>query len=181
MFGPRQTGKTTLLRQEVMPKLDAAGMLPIYIDCWADRSDAMGSINHALTKKLEEIQCAPGSAAARAAKTPVKKLGALGASIEFGDLPKRSIPKSPTLLFDSLLTQLIETTGRDLALIFDEFQSVAEGDEAGKLAAGIRAALTQADQHVGVIFSGSSEHQLLRMFNTSKAPLYQFADAKPYQ
>jgi len=180
MFGARQKGKTTLLREELIPRLVARGVLPIYIECWADRKDPMGSINHALSKSLEELKLAPGHVGRRLARTPVRKLGAFGASTELGDVGRRKLPKSPTLRFDALLTQVLEATTHDVALLFDEFQAVAEVDESKTLSAGLRAALTQANHRVGVVFSGSSQTQLLRMFTTSKAPLYQFANAEPY-
>ena len=36
LFGPRQTGKTTLLREEVMPLVETAGAVAVYLECWAD-------------------------------------------------------------------------------------------------------------------------------------------------
>jgi hypothetical protein len=180
MFGPRQTGKTTLLREEVMPALAARGLLPVYIDCWADRKDPMGSINHALTKRLEEVLLAPGRAGKRAGRTPVKKFGLMGASIELGELPERSLPDSPTLRFDTLLTRLLEAAKTDVVLVFDEFQAIAEAPGADHIAAGLRAALQQAHKRVGVVFSGSSEIELLKLFTTSKAPLFQFAGTEAY-
>ena len=56
MFGPRQTGKTTLLRSELIPELERRGLLPVYVECWADRKYPIASINHALTKALEACQ-----------------------------------------------------------------------------------------------------------------------------
>jgi hypothetical protein len=180
MFGPRQTGKTTLLREEVIPVLRDMGLLPIYIECWADRADPMAAINHALTKALETLELAPGRPARRLARTPVRKLGAFGASLELGELPARRLPDSPTLRFDALLTQLLEATDKDLVLIFDEFQAIAEAQGSDDISAGLRAALTQADKRVGAVFSGSSQHLLLGMFTASKAPLYNFANARSY-
>ncbi|MCV2367665.1 hypothetical protein [Roseateles oligotrophus] len=38
VFGPRQMGKATLLLEEIMPALTKAGVLPLYIECWADKA-----------------------------------------------------------------------------------------------------------------------------------------------
>jgi predicted AAA+ superfamily ATPase len=38
LFGPRQTGKTSLLREELMLLLQARGALPVYIERWADKT-----------------------------------------------------------------------------------------------------------------------------------------------
>lgn len=180
MFGPRQTGKTTLLREEVMPLLSKRGLLPIYIECWADKSQPLESINYALRKALEFLTLSPGKSAARLAKTPVRKIGFAGAAIEMGELPAREIPANPKLAFDALLTQLLEISGKHLVLLFDEFQAVAQAEDADDIAAALRAALTQASGQVGVVFSGSSQHLLLQMFVRADTPLYNFANAEPY-
>lgn len=180
MFGPRQTGKTTLLREEVMPACAAAGLLPVYIECWADKANPLLSINYALRKALEALTLSPGKRGVRLAKTPVKKMGAVGLSLELGALAERNIPDNPCLAFDALLTSLMEESGKDLVLIFDEFQAVAEASDADTIAAALRAALTQASQRVGVIFSGSSQHLLLEMFSRARTPLYNFANTEPY-
>ncbi|MCK6422700.1 MAG: hypothetical protein L6Q73_17575 [Aquabacterium sp.] len=180
MFGPRQTGKTTLLRSELIPELERRGLLPVYVECWADRKDPIASINHALTKALEGILLSPGKRGARAAKTPVKKVSIAGFAVDLGDLGVRTLPDSPTLRFDALLTMLLEASSQNVALLFDEFQAIAEVDTADNMSAGLRAALTQASDRVGAVFSGSNEAALLRMFSSSRAPLFQFAVAEPY-
>jgi len=180
MFGPRQTGKTTLLRDEVMPELVKAGVLPVYIECWADRSDPLASINYALQRELSNIEV-PKSGVKRAAKTPVKKLGALGMSVEFGDDARRTPAATPHLLFDSLLNSLLDASGSDVVLIFDEFQVVAKVKDGDNIGAAIRAALTQVSRRVGAIFSGSSDTELLRMFSQAQTPLYGFASAEAYE
>jgi uncharacterized protein len=180
MFGPRQTGKTTLLREEILPALKAAGVLPIYIECWADKANPLQSINYALKKALEALTLSPGKRGQRLAKTPIRKIGAVGLSIEVGEVAERKIPDNPYFAFDALLTSLLEACGKDLVLVFDEFQAIAEAKDADAIAAALRAALTQASSKVGVVFSGSSQHLLLEMFSRAQTPLYNFANTEPY-
>lgn len=179
LFGPRQTGKTTLLRQEVMPLVEQRGALAVYLECWADKTDPLASINYAIQKALDTLKVSP-SGLKRTARTPVRKIGVAGASIELGDVPTRKQPQSKFLLLDALLTELLEETKKDVVLIFDEFQAVAHGPEADAVAAALRAALTQVSKRVGAVFSGSSETMLLETFSRSKAPLYGFANPEPY-
>ena len=179
LFGPRQTGKTSLLREEVMPLLTKQGTYPIYIECWADKTDPLGSINYSLQKALDNLFVEPAGLT-RKLKTPVKKIGVVGASLEFGDDPSRRVPGSKYLQVDAILTRLLEETKKKVVLIFDEFQAVAAGPDADAASAAIRAALTQASKRIGVIFSGSSEVMLLEAFARSKAPLYGFANPEPY-
>jgi uncharacterized protein len=180
MFGPRQTGKTTLLREEVMPALETAGLLPIYVECWADKGNPLQSINYALAKALEALTLSPGKRGQRLAKTPVRKIGAVGLSIEVGEVAQRKIPDNPYLAFDALLTSLLDASGKDLVLVFDEFQAIAQAKDSDAIAAALRSALTQVSSRVGVVFSGSSQHLLLEMFSRAQTPLYNFANTEPY-
>lgn len=179
LFGKRQTGKTTLLREEVMPEVSRRGGLPIYIECWADKNDPLGSINYALQKALDTLLVDP-TGIKRKLNTPVRKIGVAGASVEFADPPTRQIPQSKYLQVDALLSRILEETKKPVLLVFDEFQAVATGPDADAASAALRAALTQASKRVGVIFSGSSEVMLLESFSRSKAPLYGFANPEPY-
>jgi AAA+ ATPase superfamily predicted ATPase len=179
LFGPRQTGKTSLLREEVMPLLEKQGAYAIYVECWADKLDPLASINYALQKALDNLLVEPAGLT-RKLKRPVKKIGVAGASLEFGEDPSRRVPVSKYLQVDAIVTRLLDETKKTLVLIFDEFQAVAASPDADAASAALRAALTQASKRVGVIFSGSSEVMLLEAFARSKAPLYGFANPEPY-
>ena len=52
MFGARQTGKTTLLREEVMPAAVHCGALPIYIECWADKGKPLVNLPNLLPASM---------------------------------------------------------------------------------------------------------------------------------
>lgn len=121
-----------------------------------------------------------GQRGKRLAQTPVRKIGALGLSIEVGEVAERQIPANPYLAFDALLTRLLQAAGTDMVLLFDEFQAVAQAKDADAIAAALRSALTQASSRVGVVLSGSSQHLLLQMFSRAQTPLYSFANTGPY-
>ena len=180
MFGPRQTGKTTLLRDEVIPYVESRGRLAVYIDCWMDIGDPLQGINYALQKALDGLDVKP-KGLKRTGSTVVKKLGLMGASIDLGEAPKRQTPARPGLVFDSLLTQILEETSRDVVLVFDEFQAIASVKNGPQISASLRAALTQADKRIGAIFSGSSDVALLDMFSRTNTPLYGFARTEGYE
>lgn len=179
LFGPRQTGKTSLLTEEVMPLAANNGYLPIYIECWKDRTNVVGTMLYALQQAIDDLSV-PAKGVARTATTPVRKLGFASASIELGDSPKRTMPDSKYLQFDALLATLLREIKRPVLLIFDEFQVLSQASDAEIAAASIRAALTEKSKRVNVVFSGSSQVELMRMFSRAKAPLYGFADPEPY-
>jgi len=180
MFGPRQTGKTTLLRDEVIPYVQSRERVAVYIDCWMDMDDPLQGINYALQKALDGLSVKPRGVR-RTGTTAVKKVGLMGASLDLGDPAARQAPTRPALLLDSLLTRLLEETSRDLVLVFDEFQAIASVKNGPQISASLRAALTQADKRIGAIFSGSSDVQLLDMFSRSNTPLYGFAKTEGYE
>jgi hypothetical protein len=180
MFGPRQTGKTTLLRDEIIPYVQSRDAVAVYIDCWMDMDDPLQGINYALQKALDGLSVKPRGVR-RTASTPVKRLAAMGASIDLGEPPQRRTPERPALLLDSLITRILEETRHPLVLVFDEFQAIASAKNGPQIAASLRAALTQADKRIGAIFSGSSDVQLLDMFSRTNTPLYGFARTEGYE
>jgi hypothetical protein len=180
LFGPRRTGKTSLIMREIVPLATDAGMLPVYCDCWQDRLDPLGSIIFALESVIEGLEV-PNSKAGRRLQTEVKKIGAAGFSIEFGAEPKGQAPDSPYFRVDWLLGRLIARARRPILLIVDEVQGIGEHKEGERIAGALRAALTRHERAVRVLFTGSSETQLTKMFAQARASLYQFAARTAYE
>jgi hypothetical protein len=66
----------------------------------------------------------PTSAVGKAAKTPVKKVGALGAALELGNEPKRgALPPEPALRLDTLVARLAAARSQPVLLMLDEAQA----------------------------------------------------------
>jgi DNA-binding transcriptional ArsR family regulator len=180
LFGPRRTGKTSLICREIVPLAEQAGLLPVYCDCWQDRLDPLGSINFALESAIEAIEV-PTSQTRRRLQTEVKKVGAAGFSIELGSEPKGRPPESPFFKVDWLLGSLIARAKRPVFLIIDEVQGIGEHAEGERIAGALRTALTRHEKAVRVLFTGSSETQLTKMFAQARASLYQFAARVAYE
>lgn len=179
VFGPRRTGKTSLICRELIPLAEKHGLLPVYCDCWQDRSDPIGSINFALESALEHIEV-PASRVRRTLSTEVTKVGAAGFSIEFGPEPKGRAPQSPFFRLDWLLGALIARSRKPVFLIIDEVQGLAEHLEGERIAGALRTALTRHERATRVLFTGSSETQLIKLFAQTRATLYQFAASEAY-
>jgi hypothetical protein len=179
LFGPRQTGKTSLLIEEVLPAAREAGRRTVYIECWADRRDPAAGIGHALAKALDEAR-RPPAGIARTLRRRVGAVGIAGVQVELEPELASSLPASKYLRIDALLSLLLRETREPLLLVFDEFQAVAEAEQPDAVAAAVRAALASHPGRVGAVFSGSSEVQLLELFTRSRTPLYGFASPEPY-
>lgn len=180
LFGPRRTGKTTLLTREAMPAAVDAGFVAVYADCWHDRTDPIAGLNYALGQAIDAIDVPPTRTGRRLA-TEVKKIGAFGMMLEFGPEPDSAPPASPYLLFDWLLARLLARARRPVFFVIDEVQAIADATEADRIAGAIRTAFTKYESHVRVVLTGSSELKLAQLLARSRAPLYHFMPRVQYE
>ena len=112
LFAPRRVGKTFFLENDLSPAAHAEGFITVYADLWLHKTAPLDAINHALEEPLDELTV-PTTTVGKIAKTPVRKLGGLGASLEFGEEPKpRQLPAQPELRLDSLVGRLATAAGR---------------------------------------------------------------------
>jgi uncharacterized protein len=175
LFAPRRVGKTYFLDQDLTPAARAAGYVPVYADVWLQRASPLDAINHALEEALDDATV-PASAVGKTAKTAVKKLGGLGASVEFGDAPaRRALPAQAELRLDALVTRLGAAAGKPVLLMLDEIQSVAEHPQGQAIIATLRAVLQKHKRKVHAVFTGSSQEAMAQMMSASGGPMYQFA------
>lgn len=175
LFAPRRVGKTYFLDRDLAPLARKAGKAPVYADLWLHKSAPLEAINHALEEALDDLSV-PSGAVGKLAKTPVRKVGMLGASLELGDQPqRRALPQSPALRLDALVTRLARQHGGQVLLMLDEVQSLVDAPDGASLVATLRAVLHKQRESVCAVFTGSSQQGLARLMNTAGAPMYQFA------
>ena len=175
LFAPRRVGKTFFLDQDLSPEAKRAGYVVIYADVWLHRTSPLDAINHVLEETLDDLTI-PKSSVGRGAKTPVKKLGGLGASLEFGEEPeRRALPLQAELRLDALVARIYQTAGKPLLLMLDEIQSLVDHDHGHSIIATLRAVLQRHKQKVFAVFTGSSQEALSEMMAAAGGPMYQFA------
>jgi len=175
LFAPRRVGKTFFLDNDLAPQAQRAGMLPVYADLWLHKAAPLEAVNHALEEALDDA-LVPANALGKVAKTPVKKVGLLGASMDLGDEPqRRALPQSPALRMDVLVSRLAKLHKGPVLLLLDEVQILAEVPDGVAMVATLRAVLHKRRADVCAVFTGSSQEGLARLMNTAGAPMYQFA------
>lgn len=175
LFAPRRVGKTYFLDGDLAPAAEKAGLLPVYADLWLNRAAPLDAINHALEESLDDVSV-PRSSAGKIAKTPVKKIGLFSASLEFGAEPaRRDIPAAPELRLDALITRLAAASGKQILLMLDEIQSLAQAPAGEAAIATVRAVLQKHKKKVSAVFTGSSQEALGAMMMAAGGPMYQFA------
>lgn len=171
LIGDRRIGKTSFLLMDLLPAAQTKGYITVYIDLWANKNNLLSAITTPLDLALEQITV-PKSKLARVLKTPVKKIGAAGASVELGEAPDHQRPPDTLLALGWIMKQIHLRAKKPLLLVFDEAQEFAASKSNDTLVGGLRAALIQSKAFMRVIFTGSSKEQLAQMFTASKAPLY---------
>lgn len=175
LFAPRRVGKTYFLDRDLTPAAEQAGLLPVYADLWLNRSSPLDAINHALEEALDDINV-PKSAVGKIARTPVKKIGALSASLEFGEKPaRRQLPEKPELRMDALISRLANDSGKQILLMLDEIKALGQSPSGDAAIATVRAVLQKQNKKVYAVFTGSSQEALGEMMMAAGGPMYQFA------
>ena len=175
LFAPRRVGKTFFLDHDLAPQAKDAGILPVYADLWLHKSAPLEAVNHVLEEALDDL-LVPASNIGKVARTPVKKMGVFGASVELGDAPhRRALPESAALRLDALVTRLARQHKGRILLMLDEVQTLGEAPDGVSMIATLRAVLHKRREDVHAVFTGSSQEGLARLMNTAGAPMYQFA------
>ncbi|WP_374429185.1 AAA family ATPase [Ideonella dechloratans] len=169
LAAPRRTGKSTFLQGDLRPALEAAGVVVVYVDLWADtRRDPGALIAEAIARALEP-QLGLVARTARRAGLDKVKLGGL-------EVDTSKIGKTDGLTLTEALRLLQESAGQPVALIIDEAQH-ALTSEAGEAAmTALKSARDQLNEpglvNLMLVMSGSDRDKLLRLVNTAGAPFY---------
>lgn len=169
LAAPRRTGKSTFLQSDLQPALQAAGVVVIYVDLWADiRRDPGALIADAIASALQPQL---GVVARTAKKAGLEKVRVGGLEVY-----TRKIGTIDGLTLAQALGLLHERAGKPVALIVDEAQH-ALTSEAGEVAMmALKSARDQLNRpgvvNLMLVMSGSDRDKLLRLVNTASAPFY---------
>ncbi|USZ50370.1 AAA family ATPase [Halomonas sp. DN3] len=169
LAAPRRTGKTTFLRNDLLPTLETQGVEVVYVDLWSDQQrDPALLIQAAIQEAMAPHRPAIEKLAAR---WGISKVG-LGQWIQLDATPTdngvASLPEA--------LRLLIEAGGRPVALVIDEAQQAVTTDAGNTLMAALKSARDQLNSpdHIQLmlVMSGSDRDKLLRLVNSHSAPFY---------
>ena len=116
LAAPRRTGKSTFLREDLLPTMLGRGWTTIYVDLWADKSkDPALLITSAVKKKMGDYAGIVAKMSRAAGLEKVNVLGALSLNFESTELP-------PGLTLTDALGALVEIGKAPVAIIIDEAQ-----------------------------------------------------------
>ncbi|WP_330212663.1 hypothetical protein [Pseudomonas sp. Z18(2022)] len=171
LAAPRRTGKSTFLRNDLIPECRARGWLPVYVDLWMNREiDPAELISGAIGKALGEFEGAVSKAAKKAGIEKISLLRTLS-----WDFTKPQLPAGTTLAH--ALDVLHQISGQMIVLIVDEAQHALNSEN------GVNAmfALKAARDHLNggstadglrLVFTGSSRDKLANLVLKSKQPFF---------
>ena len=169
MAAPRRTGKSTFLRQDLVPVLEKRGDLVLYVDLWNEKEtdpaelittcikNAIRKFDNPITKIRNMI--------------PFSRVGAMGVSVDI----KSSRSLSGTI--PDVLEILSKTAKKNIVFIIDEAQQSLEtrsGRSAMYALKSARDAINQnfSEFNLFLVMTGSHQDKLSSLINGRKAPFF---------
>jgi hypothetical protein len=170
LAAPRRVGKSTFLREDLVPEVISRNWFPLYVDLWANKDADPGIII------AEAIKSALASHQGVIAKT-AKSVGL--DKINFGgfvlDLSKAGLPDSVTV--SDALAKLCEICGRSVVLIIDEAQHALTTPAGLNLMFALKAARDHLNRSNEVtklmlVFTGSHRDKLAHLVLKKDQPFF---------
>jgi hypothetical protein len=151
-----------------MPAFERAGVLPVYVDLWADlQADPSDLIAGKIARALAAAQTAGDRARGILQRVTSVTIAGVGVEIdEVGKLPNATLADA--------LSQLHDTAGKPVALIIDEAQHALTSPSGDGAMFALKSARDQmnapGDAKLRLVMSGSDRDKLLRLVNSNSAP-----------
>lgn len=163
LSGLRRTGKTTFLRNDLIPALEGAGALVIYVDLWSDTQTSPAKLVYlAIRKVLEELQTPKSSLLNKLKSIKGADIGAFGFKFGF-KLENVGIEGGVTLT--EALVEIVDQAKTDVVLIVDEVQHAITTDEGNQLLLALKAARDAINPRPATtghfVFIGTGSHRAM--------------------
>lgn len=161
--GVRRTGKTTFLQADLVPALEAAGALVIYVDLWSNTQANPAALVHAaIRRSLQELQSPAGALTERLKKLRNAEIAVAGFKFGF-KVESIGAAGGPTLA--EAFTQVVDQARSDIVLVVDEVQHAITSDEGNQMLLALKAARDAINPRPGTpghfIFVGTGSHRAL--------------------
>lgn len=161
--GLRRTGKTTFLRNDLIPALEQAGALVIYVDLWSDTLVSPSKLLHtAIRQTLQDLETPSSALLDRLKRIGSLDIEALG--FKFGFMVN-SVGKEDGPTLAQVLTEVVDKAKTDIVLIIDEVQHAITSEEGQQLLLALKAARDAINPRPATpghfIFIGTGSHRAL--------------------
>lgn len=163
LSGLRRTGKTTFLINDLIPALEQAGALVMYVDLWSDTQTSPATLVHAVIKKTLTELASPGSTLLHKFKRfGAVDIGAYG--FKFG-FKLDTLGNEGGATLSQALLELVDQAKTDVVLIIDEVQQAIASEEGNQLLLALKAARDainpRPDTPGHFLFIGTGSHRAL--------------------
>lgn len=171
LAAPRRTGKSTFLREDLLPAMQQRGWTTIYVDLWADKSkDPALLITSAVKTKIGNFAGVIARMAKAAGLEKVNVFGALSLNLDSLELPKG-------LTLADALEALAEAGKAPVAIVIDEAQhalSTQAGIDAMFALKAARDHLNQGSgqQRLVIVLTGSNRDKLAHLVLKRTQPFF---------
>ena len=171
LTAPRRTGKSTFLRQDLVPAMEHSDYMVIYVDLWSDRSSDPAILIASAIREV--IRSRMGFAHKAASKVGVSKIKLAG-SIEI-DINKIGMPDGVTL--SDAFSYLSGKTKKSIALIIDEAQHALTSKEGINAMFALKAARDRQNQgrsknRLYLVMTGSHRDKLAHLVLKKDQPFF---------
>lgn len=161
LSGMRRTGKTTFLRHDLIPVLEAKGALVIYVDLWSDTLVSPSKLLHnELKHTLIQLQSAGSGMLQRLKQLKGAEVSVMGFSFSF-NIDHIGQAEGPTLA--EVLTSLVEQARTDVVLVVDEVQQAMTTEDGRQMLFALKAARDAINPRPGTpghfLFIGTGSHR----------------------
>jgi hypothetical protein len=183
LSGLRRTGKTTFLLNDLIPALEGAGALVIYVDLWSDTQTSPAAlVLTAVRKTLAELQTPASSILQKLKRVGGVDVAALGFKFGF-KLDNLGLKGGPTLA--QALAEVVDQAKTDVVLIVDEVQHAITSDEGNQMLLAIKSARDAINPRPGTlghfIFIGTGSHRaLVSELTARRNQAFAGANSVPY-
>jgi len=180
LFARRRMGKTEFLKKDFIPMAEQNGYLVVYSNLWELEIDPATALVSELYKAIEpkgfENVWSRLKLPVNKVKASGKLPGMLEASVEADFIKNKKI--TGTLLMEAM--NLFDKTKYQMIIVIDEAQVLAY-EENAHFAHALRSALDVRKDRIKVVFAGSSETTLRKMFGVPSEPFYNWAPLEPFE
>ena len=161
LSGLRRTGKTTFLRTDLVPELEARGAVVIYVDLWSDiKASPATLVQAAVRQTLSQLVIPSSPLLAR--RIQGLDLGGMGFRFGF-QLDQLGEAGGATLA--QAFTEVVDQSGSDVVLIIDEVQQAITTDEGNQMLLALKAARDAINPRPATpghfLFLGTGSHRAL--------------------
>jgi hypothetical protein len=171
LAAPRRTGKSTFLREDLLPAMQQRGWTTIYVDLWADKSkDPAMLITGAVKTKIGSFSGVIAKMAKATGLEKVNVFGALSLSLESLELPQG-------LTLADALEALVTAGKAPVALVIDEAQHALSTQSGLDAMFALKAARDQLNQGSGrqglfIVLTGSNRNKLAHLVLKRTQPFF---------